>query len=132
MLGFTQKEQGVLLFLVCGLVIGLGVQWLRQHGKPIHTLPLRTIAKSAAPDTAVARSSRHSMPHSRGTVSSVSINDAGLESLQRIPGVGPVLARRIVEYRQTVGRFNRADDLLAVRGIGPRMLQRMKPYITCE
>jgi len=132
MLGFTQKEQGVLLFLAFGLLAGLGVQWIRQHGNPVTTAPIRTIAEPAASDTMAVQLDGLSAPDAARTAAGISINRAGFEGLQRIPGVGPVLARRIVEYREAVGRFHRLDDLLAIRGIGPKMLRKMTPYITCE
>lgn len=52
----------------------------------------------------------------------VSVNSASLEELQALPGVGPVMAARIVAARP----FNRVDDLLRVPGIGPATLARLR------
>lgn len=59
----------------------------------------------------------------------VDLNAAGPEELDRLPGIGPVLAGRIVEYRTRHGRFTRIEDLLAVRGIGPRLLERLRSRV---
>jgi competence protein ComEA len=46
-----------------------------------------------------------------------------------LPDVGETLARRIIESRDAAGPFGDHDDLLRVRGIGPRTLERLKPYL---
>jgi len=58
----------------------------------------------------------------------VNINTANLEQLQTIPGVGPVIAQRIIDARP----FARVDDLIRVTGIGAVTLDRMLPYITVD
>jgi DNA uptake protein ComE-like DNA-binding protein len=56
-------------------------------------------------------------------------NAAGRAEWDRLPGVGPVTAIAIVERRESVGLFRSPADLLAVRGIGPRTLERLAPYL---
>lgn len=58
----------------------------------------------------------------------VDVNTADAATLQLLPGVGPSIAQRIIEERQR-RRFDSADDLLRVDGIGPRTAERMTPYI---
>ena len=55
----------------------------------------------------------------------VSLNAGSLEELDALPGVGPVIARRIVENRP----YDTLDDLLAVPGIGPATLERLRPLV---
>jgi competence protein ComEA len=59
----------------------------------------------------------------------VDINQADWPELAELPEIGPTLARRIVESRQSAGPFADHDDLRRVRGIGPLTLERMKPYL---
>lgn len=59
----------------------------------------------------------------------VDINKASAEELQDLPGVGPSLAQRIVEFREEHGPFQSVDDLLKVRGIGERSLERIRHLI---
>jgi competence protein ComEA len=61
--------------------------------------------------------------------SPVDLNRAGPAELDALPGLGPVLAERIVEHRRRHGRFERVEDLLAVRGVGPRLLERLRPRV---
>jgi competence protein ComEA len=62
----------------------------------------------------------------------IDINRARAADLELLPGVGPMLARRIVEQRAAHGRFVAAEDLLRVRGIGPRTLERLRPLLAFE
>ncbi|NOZ05596.1 MAG: helix-hairpin-helix domain-containing protein [Chloroflexi bacterium] len=60
----------------------------------------------------------------------VNINQATAEELQKLSGIGPTLAKRIVEYRDAQGPFRSVDDLVQVKGIGPVMLSRLDALIS--
>lgn len=64
--------------------------------------------------------------------STVNVNTATAADLERLPGIGPVLARRIVEHREAKGLFRRLDDLLEVQGIGPKLFRRLEPLLRLE
>ena len=55
-------------------------------------------------------------------------NTAPADSLELLPGIGRVLADRIVEYRKE-HRFDTEIDITSVRGIGPKMYERLKPFL---
>jgi competence protein ComEA len=59
----------------------------------------------------------------------VNINTASPEELQLLPRVGPSLARRIIEFREANGPFQRVDEILAVKGIGESSFEKLEPYI---
>lgn len=59
----------------------------------------------------------------------VDLNQADWPELIQLPGIGPTLARRIVEFRQTDGPFVNHDDLARVRGIGPKTLEQVRRYL---
>ncbi|MEW6388040.1 MAG: helix-hairpin-helix domain-containing protein [Thermodesulfobacteriota bacterium] len=58
------------------------------------------------------------------------LNQATKEDLEALPGIGPALAGRIVEYRRTRGPFRKIEDLERVSGIGPKKLEKVKPYLS--
>lgn len=57
------------------------------------------------------------------------LNSATAAQLETLPGIGPVLARRIVEHRTSRGGFQRLDDLLQVKGVGPRLLDGLRARV---
>jgi len=59
----------------------------------------------------------------------IDLNRATAEDLEAIPGIGPALAKRIVDYRQAHGPFKQVEDLREVSGIGLPNLQKLKPYL---
>ena len=61
--------------------------------------------------------------------SRVDINHADAATLQRLPGIGPTLAQRIVTHRKTYGAFTDADGLLEVDGIGLKRFDKLKSWI---
>lgn len=60
----------------------------------------------------------------------INLNAATQEELELLPGIGPALASRIIEHRNTRGPFRRVEDLARVSGIGPRTLERIRPHVT--
>lgn len=59
----------------------------------------------------------------------VQVNTASASELERLPGIGPALAKKIVEYRESFGPFSSVDDLLKVSGIGPAKLEAIRDQI---
>jgi len=60
----------------------------------------------------------------------VNINTANAEELQLVPGIGPVTAEKILQMRKSYGAFKSLDDLVAIRGIGKKRLDKMRKYLT--
>ena len=58
------------------------------------------------------------------------LNRATDQDFDALPGIGPRLAERIVEYRQSVGAFHSLDELRSVKGIGKRKFERIRPLLT--
>ena len=59
----------------------------------------------------------------------ISINEADSNDLECLPGIGPTLAQRIIEYRQKHGSFKTLEELKNVRGIGEKLFQKVLPYV---
>lgn len=62
----------------------------------------------------------------------VNLNTATLDELQRLPGVGPKMAERILAYRQENGRFKSLSDLDQVKGIGEKRMDKLGPLVTLK
>ena len=60
----------------------------------------------------------------------ININTATSEELQQVPGIGPVTAEKILTMRKSYGPFKSVDDLLAIKGLGKKRLEKMRKYLT--
>lgn len=58
------------------------------------------------------------------------LNSATAAQLEQVPGIGSTTAQAIVRFREKSGPFRRVEDLLAIRGISPQKLARLRPYVT--
>lgn len=106
------------------------------------------VAPAPAPVTAkgdpgrASQADQKSMPAQSGAVQGgkgtgrpatqrvVDLNRATAQELESLPGIGAVLAERVIAYRQSVGRFRTVEDLREVAGIGAKKFDRLKPLVT--
>jgi competence protein ComEA len=100
-----------------------GVGEAAQPGAGSISRPAVAVAETATADSAdaVARQSDRTAP--------LDLNAADERALESLPGIGPVLANRIVEHRRVNGRYRSVDELRAVRGVGPRLIERLRPRV---
>ncbi|MGH7506742.1 MAG: ComEA family DNA-binding protein [Longimicrobiales bacterium] len=95
-------------------------EWIALPAK-VET-PQRAAPVASARRSGEAAGSRSAAP--------LDLNRATAAELERLPGIGPALAQRIVVYRDSVGRFERIDQLDRVKGIGPALLARLSTLVT--
>jgi competence protein ComEA len=69
-------------------------------------------------------------PAAKPAAAAVNINTATADQLTALPGIGPKMATRIIEYRQRNGGFKRVEDVMQVQGVGEKNFLKLKPLIT--
>lgn len=113
----------VALLLALGLVWDL---WGQRHPVAVAPTPAEVSTPSGGMDTARTGPTRVvSQPAAK-----VDLATADATQLDALPGIGPVLAARIVAARERAGGFRQPEDLLSVPGIGPRLLERIRPFLS--
>ena len=106
----------------------------RQAGGP-ESLPLPETALSSQTRLEVGPGGHYDVGRMSGeqllTLGlALDVNNATAEDLEALPGVGPVLAQRIFQYRENQGPFKKFEDLLAVHGMGKKKLAQLRPLVT--
>src|SRR5262245_61337034 len=117
--------------LLVGLLL-IGAVWdMWQASSRTREAKDRSIDPAASEGPALASDTMRVVPTSgsRAPDGRLELNRASAAELDALPGIGPVLASRILEQRRRGGPFRRIEDLLAVRGLGPRLLDRLKPLL---
>jgi competence protein ComEA len=101
---------------------GLEAEIVPGSGSASAVRPSSAAFLSDQPSTAVVPKRFHQ--------GSLDVNRATEEDFDALPGIGPKLAERIVEYRQSVGTFRSLDELRTVKGIGNKKFERIRPLVT--
>lgn len=79
-----------------------------------------------------ARAATATRAPTAAAVLSVNINTASADELNRLPGIGPALAQRIIDYRQVNGPYGKPEDVMKVKGIGPAEFGAIKDKIVVQ
>jgi comEA protein len=123
---FTPQETKALIFLVAALLVGSGITWYkRTHPQFAPELKLET-REAGLPSQVEPPSTLQE------ETGKINLNQASEAELERLPGVGPTLSRRIVEYRIINGPFHQVEEIMQVAGIGPKTFERIKHQITVK
>jgi competence ComEA-like helix-hairpin-helix protein len=118
----NRRERAVLLLVTAAFLAGIGTSYCKRAGLR-HQAALNPIA-------VVEDTSGGCLPDSAGASPPVDLNQATPRQLDGLPGIGPVLAARIVEYRQRKGGFRNVSELRAVSGIGEKRYSALKDLVT--
>lgn len=134
--GFTSKADTEAInlaeFLYDGVHVHVGAKLppkvQRQSAARIPGLPesIKAVQPVIQPQLSAPQESPQK---SSGSETKVDVNHADAKELESLNGVGPAIAKRIVEYRKAHGNFAKAEDLIKVKGIGPAKLEKMKSQI---
>ena len=91
---------------------------------------IASVASSTAAAAPAQRAQASKSTASDSAPAAVDINSADAEKLASLPGIGPSIAQRIVDYRKEHGPYKSVDELLNVRGVGEKLLARLRDHVT--
>ena len=140
----TKQEKWVFVFLCTTLVSGYLIQYMKQRNMddPLHIIS-KTEKEEFKQAAIHAYSSQGIQDNETANIAAgdateknikdgeelVNINTAVKQELMALPKIGPVTAERIIRFRDDFGPFQSIDDLVKIKGIGPKTLERLKTRI---
>ena len=131
-----KKPVNILVILTCVFAAFLGGFHIgrRMNRSPVHIYQITPSAESQTEALEEAQDEVEAVSEETepGVVFPLNINTATIPELDELPGIGPVLAQRIVDYRTTCGGYKAVEELLKVNGIGDAKLMEIIELITVE
>ncbi len=121
---FSPTDRSVLGFLTVLLVAGVVLTLYKKNSRPVSPALLISVTEVPA-----GRFAKSTPKNQSPAFSPVDLNRAGADELERLPGLGPALAERILEYREKKGTFKTVQELLRVPGIGPKKLAQIQSKV---
>jgi competence ComEA-like helix-hairpin-helix protein len=116
----TKQEKLILVFLILTFATGVGISAYKKSRPRLKEVQLHQAANLEDADRFISEYNQ------------VNINRFDIGRLTRLPGIGEVIAQRIVEYRKLHGPFKSKEELMQVKGIGARKFEQIKDSIVLE
>ena len=117
----------ILFFLAVGVVFGLRARVSQEEVVP--PIVEQDVSSQKPPQSS---SDASSLSGEGPDEEKIDLNNASLEDLMRLPGIGEKLARRIKEYKDLNGPFHTIDSVMEINGVGLKLFNKIQPYITVE
>lgn len=133
----TPGERKALLFLGAVLTLGAGARATRALAShdDVPTAAKSALERQISIVDSVRKGGRKKKPKKPkqvepATPAIVDVDIATADQLETVRGIGPSLAKRIIEDRDSLGPFGSLEELQRVRGVGPKLSQRIAPAVT--
>lgn len=114
--GFSVQQLKALWVLIILGILSLAYLLIREYSSPNHSGEELTIYVGGSDQT-------------YQTVFTVNLNSSPADSIELIPGIGPVFAGRIIAYRDSAGSFQSTEEITKIHGIGYKLYYKIKPYL---
>jgi len=129
----NKNEKMVFIFILSVLTLGLIFITLNKYrfyqDFIINKVPIEGIEYS---DITESSDATDNIVLTDTEIKKINLNEAGLESLVSIPGIGKQTALKIIDYRTRFGNYKSVEELLNIKGIGYKKLENIRDYVTIK
>lgn len=140
MFGLTPDEKRVIIFFLLALGLGNAVLlYKKTHPAFAPNLKYGSLdlakpgeIKSVPEDTLgteIVFANKEARSRKALLTGKININSAGQSDLERLPSIGPVMAKKIINYRSASGGFRQVEDLMKVQGIGNKKFNKLRDHV---
>lgn len=129
-LALTSTERKVILFLAGTFLLGAGIRLYSEAFPTIQRLDYHASDSTFADLSSKIQADASS--EGRLSLSKINLNKATKEQLIALPGIGTVVAERIMQYRKERGLFSSVEELLKIKGISKKKLEQIKNFLTID
>jgi len=123
LISFSKNEKKIIAFLSLFLILGIT---LKLTG--VYNLPNKTKKVNNIDNKFEKLASLYKNTDLKPNI--ININTSSEKELQRLKGIGPKIAKRIVEYRKKNGKFNRIEEIINIKGIGEKKFNIIKDRVS--
>lgn len=140
MFGLTPDEKRVIIFFLLALGLGNAVLLYKKTHPTFAPslkygsleLPKPAESKFIASDTlnnSPAFFKKETQSRKALLTGKININSAGQSDLEKLPNIGPVMAKKIINFRNSSGGFRQVEDLMKVKGIGNKKFNKLRDHV---
>lgn len=119
MFNLERIEKFLIAFLILTLILGFGVISLRR-------------LRPSVPIKIISFNKEEYAQNTERLKEKININEADVNELMRLKGIGKTLAERIIDYRSNNGIFASPEEIKKVKGVGPALFEKIKDEISAE
>ncbi len=125
MIDFSKKERVILIFLCTAFIAGASIKIVKRRGQKNYYSDLETNIVLSDSSFKNALQKTYSDSSDDLIELKININTAVKNELEKLPGIGPVIASRIIEYREKNNGFKNVAELKNIRGIGEKKFKQL-------
>jgi len=136
MFGLTPDEKKVIIFFIMALALGNAVLLYKKshpgsapelkYGGPELPQVIEQLPQSPREQHAIVK---NQWPVKQLPAGKIDLNRAGPRDLEKLPAIGPAMAKKIIDFRKESGDFQKVEDLMKVKGIGHKKFNRLREHV---